>query len=307
MNMLQMKYALEVARCGSINKAAENLLVNQPNLSRSIKELESSLGVKLFVRNPKGMSPTPEGETFLVYANNILNQVYEVEAIFKSNMPGKKKFSASVPRAGYISEAFVNFSLALNREKSAEIIYTETNARKTIKNVYESGYRLGIIRYAENLDSYYKKLLSEKELSYEVAAEFNYVLIVSRKSPLAEKKSVSYSDTENFIELAHADPFVPSSAGERKKPESEKKPNRRIYVYERAGRLELISKNPQAFIWDSPVSRETAERYGLAQIPCSDSGRSCKDVIIRKKTYRLTQLDRIFLEELRKSKKNVFD
>ena len=47
MNMLQMKYALEVARCGSINKAAENLLVNQPNLSRSIKELESSLGVKL--------------------------------------------------------------------------------------------------------------------------------------------------------------------------------------------------------------------------------------------------------------------
>lgn len=307
MNMLQMKYALEVARCGSINKAAENLLVNQPNLSRSIKELESSLGVKLFVRNPKGMSPTPEGETFLVYANNILNQVYEVEAIFKSNMPGKKKFSASVPRAEYISEAFVKFSLAVNREKSAEIIYTETNARQTIRNVYEAGYRIGIIRYAENLDTYYRKLLTEKELSYEVAAEFNYVLIVSIKSPLAEKKSVSYEDVKNYIEIAHADPFVPSSAtSERKKPEDETKSSRRIYVYERAGRLELISKNPQAFIWDSPVSHETAERYGLVQIPCSDSARSCKDVIIRKKTYRLTQLDRIFLEELRKSKKNVF-
>ena len=64
MNMLQMKYALEVARCGSINKAAENLLVNQPNLSRSIKELESSLGVKLFVRNPRECHPHPKGRLF---------------------------------------------------------------------------------------------------------------------------------------------------------------------------------------------------------------------------------------------------
>ena len=71
MNILHMKYALEVAKCGSINKAAEVLLMNQPNLSRAIKELEASLGVEIFTRSAKGMVPTPEGETFLGYANKI--------------------------------------------------------------------------------------------------------------------------------------------------------------------------------------------------------------------------------------------
>ena len=78
-----MKYAVEVAKYGSINKAAEMLLMNQPNLSRSIKDLERSLGVKIFVRSTKGMVPTPEGETFLHYANSILKQVDEIEGIFK--------------------------------------------------------------------------------------------------------------------------------------------------------------------------------------------------------------------------------
>ena len=78
-----MKYAVEVAKYGSINKAAEMLLMNQPNLSRSIKDLERSLGVKIFVRSTKGIVPTPEGETFLHYANSILKQVDEIEGIFK--------------------------------------------------------------------------------------------------------------------------------------------------------------------------------------------------------------------------------
>lgn len=78
-----MKYAVEVAKYGSINKAAEMLLMIQPNLSRSIKDLERSLGVKIFVRSTKGIVPTPEGETFLHYANSILKQVDEIEGIFK--------------------------------------------------------------------------------------------------------------------------------------------------------------------------------------------------------------------------------
>lgn len=306
MNLLQMKYAVEVARCGSINKAAENLLINQPNLSRSIKELESSLGVKLFLRNSKGMTLTPEGETFLVYANNILSQTYEVETLFKSNMPGKKRFSASVPRAEYISDAFARFSVNFNREKSAEIIYNETNAQKTIKNVYESGYRIGVIRYAENLDGYYKKLFREKDFLFDVLAEFQYVLIASRNSPLARGKSVSFADTESFIELTHADPFVPSSEAENGKLQFGKRPGRHIYIHERAGRLEVLSENRETFIWDSPVSRETLERFGLVQLPCSDSGRICRDVIITKRSYRFTELDMAFINELRKSKDRVF-
>lgn len=72
MNILHMKYAVEIAKVGSINKASETLLMAQPNLSRSIKELEADLGITIFDRTSKGMLLTPEGEEFIGYAKNIL-------------------------------------------------------------------------------------------------------------------------------------------------------------------------------------------------------------------------------------------
>lgn len=68
MNILHLKYAVEVANAGSISKAAEVLYMNQPNLSRAIKELEDSLGITIFDRTAKGMLVTPDGREFLSYA-----------------------------------------------------------------------------------------------------------------------------------------------------------------------------------------------------------------------------------------------
>ena len=79
MNILHMKYAVEVAKVGSLNKAAETLLIAAPNVSRSIKELEADIGISIFERTTKGMELTPEGEEFINYAKGILNQIDEVE------------------------------------------------------------------------------------------------------------------------------------------------------------------------------------------------------------------------------------
>ena len=65
MNILHMKYAVEVAKLGSLNKAAENLMIATPNISRSIKELEADLGITIFQRSAKGVVLTPDGEEFL--------------------------------------------------------------------------------------------------------------------------------------------------------------------------------------------------------------------------------------------------
>ena len=70
-----MKYAVEVARLGSLSKAAETLIIAQPNISRSIKDLEADLGITIFNRSAKGMVLTPEGEEFINYAQNILKQI----------------------------------------------------------------------------------------------------------------------------------------------------------------------------------------------------------------------------------------
>ena len=82
MNLVHLKYAVEVAETGSINKASEKLYVSQPNLSRAIKELEASLGVTIFDRSAKGMVLTPDGEVFVRYARSILRQVDAIEEVF---------------------------------------------------------------------------------------------------------------------------------------------------------------------------------------------------------------------------------
>ena len=97
MNLLYMKYAIEVAACGSVNKAAEKLYLDQPNLSRAIKDLESSLGVALFERSTRGMKLTQDGEIFLKYAKTILAQVDRGKSIFPSPDLGPVTFLLLFP------------------------------------------------------------------------------------------------------------------------------------------------------------------------------------------------------------------
>ena len=106
MNILYLKDALEVAKTGSINKAAENLYMAQPKHSRAIKELESSLDIVIFDRTSKGMVPTPDGEKLLHYGKKLLREMDEIENMFKGGHSDRQSFSISVPRACYISYAF---------------------------------------------------------------------------------------------------------------------------------------------------------------------------------------------------------
>ena len=71
MNILHIKYAVEVARLGSVSKATETLFTAQPNISRSIRELENDLGIEIFSRSAKGMVLTPDGEVFINYAREL--------------------------------------------------------------------------------------------------------------------------------------------------------------------------------------------------------------------------------------------
>ena len=91
-----MKYAIEVAKAGSLNKAAQVLMIATPNISRSIKELESDLGITIFERNASGVKLTPEGDEFMGFANEILSQISRVEKYYKDGVPHKRTFSISV-------------------------------------------------------------------------------------------------------------------------------------------------------------------------------------------------------------------
>ena len=307
MNLMHIKYAVEVANEGSINKAAEKLYVGQPNLSRAIKELEASLGVKIFERSAKGMGLTSDGETFIRYAKTILRQVDEVESIFNGSGSVKKRFSISVPRASYISDAFARFSHSLTNEAEAEIIYKETNSLRAIKNILHEDYKLGIIRYAENYDKYFKTMLDEKDMQYEMITEFSYVLAMSRDNPLASAEKITFDALKDYIEIAHADPYVPSlPLSQVRKEELPDNIGRRIFVFERASQFELLSENPETFMWVSPIPQKLLDRYDLVQIPCEENKKIYKDILIYKRDYKLTVLDKAFIDELCKSKRETF-
>ena len=209
MNLLHMKYAVEIAETNSLNKAAERLYVGQSALSRAVKELETSLGVTLFERSAKGMTLTPDGEVFVGYARGVLNQVDNIENIFRKKANVKRRFSLSAPRSSYICDAFSSFSKVISDYGDIEVFYRETNSMNTVKDVVQDDFRLGIVRYASEFDRYYKSMLEEKGLAYEFVSEFGYVLLVGVKSPLAQKSNISFDDLKDYIELLHGDPFVP--------------------------------------------------------------------------------------------------
>ena len=293
-----MKYAVEVAKVGSLNKAAETLLIAAPNISRSIKELEADIGISIFERTTKGMELTPEGEEFINYAKGILNQIDEVESFYKKGSAKKQRFSISVPRACYISEAFSQFSKSLSKEP-AEIFYKETNSQRTIRNILEHDYKLGIIRYAENYDKYFKAMLEEKGFCYELVTEFTYLLIMSADSPLAKKEEISFDDLADYIEIAHADPYVPSlPLSKVVKEELPDNIDRRIYIFERASQFDLLSENHETFMWVSPASEKILSRYDLVQRRCIENRKIYKDVLIYREGYKFSKLDKIFITEL---------
>ena len=299
MNIMHLKYAVEVAREGSINKAADQLLMGQPNLSRAIKELESSLGITIFDRSSKGMIVTPEGEEFLRYAEKILTQIDEVESIYKKRHVPKQRFSISVPRASYISLAFSRFSKSIRKDMAAEIFYKETNSMRAIDNIIYSDYKMGIIRYGSGFDKYFKDMLDEKNLLYETVTDFSYVLIMNSKSPLLKKDEIHFNDLVSYTEIAHADPYVPSLPfSEVKKEELPDDIEKRIFVFERASQFELLSENSDTFMWVSPVPEKLLKRYDLVQVKCTDNKRVYKDVLIYRNNYHFSDLDKQFVNEL---------
>ena len=302
MNILHLKYAVCIAENGSINKAAEELHVAQPNLSRVIREMEADLGIQFFRRSSKGMKLTPDGELFVRQAQKILEQVDEMESLYKERKAGKQRFSVSAPRASYISEAFAAFSRSLGKEE-AEIFYHETNALQAVKNILEVGYNLGIIRYAAGYDRYFRQMLGEKGLKSELIAEFRYVLAMREDCPLAALESIHFSDLKQYIQIAHADPYVPSLPLSAVRDEELPQTPRRIFVFERGSQMDLLSENPETFMWVSPLPQRLLRQLRLVQRECAENQRVYRDMLIHRQDYPLTELDKRFITELIRSKR----
>lgn len=305
MTVTQLRYAITVAKAGSINRAAQELLIAQPNLSRAIRELERTLGFSLFERSSQGMRPTAEGKAFLSDAQALLDQFDALEAKYTGGS-GKNRFSISVPRASYISDAFTRFSDRL-KEGGTELFYNETNARAAVENIQKNGYDLGIIRYADEYEPNFRAFLEENRLTGETLVSFSFGLIMSRRNPLADKQTLVLADLSGLTEIAHADHFVPNlDPDEVMKRELLPTDGRRVFVCERASQFELLGNDPSTYMWVSPIPEQVLARYQLVQRQCTDNHRIYHDILIYRRDHVPGTLERMFIQELYENRDRFF-
>lgn len=79
MTLQQLRYVTMVAETGTITEAANRLYISQPSLTNAIHELEKEMNIVIFNRTNKGISLSREGEDFLGYARQILEQAAILE------------------------------------------------------------------------------------------------------------------------------------------------------------------------------------------------------------------------------------
>ena len=304
-NILHLKYAVEVEKTGSISKAAENLYMGQPHLSKAIRELEDSLGILIFNRTSKGVIPTEKGLEFLAFAKHILSQIEEMEERYKPSAEQRQRFNISVPRAGYISYAFTEFVNNLDGNKGIDLHYRETNAIRAVRNVADCINNLAIIRFRTIYERIFIDTIKEKELEYRPILEFENLVIMSNRHPLAKADVIDHTKLSNYIRITHGDTPVPTLPLTKNPIVKEGELSRRIEVYERGSELELLCRIPITYMFSSPEPKETLERFSLVQKKCVRPDNVCKDILIYRKGYNFSQYDELFVNLLNKTIRTV--
>jgi DNA-binding transcriptional LysR family regulator len=306
MNTQHFKYAVEVERTSSITQAAENLYMGQPNLSKAIKELEDSIGYAIFERTSKGVTPTQKGREFLAYARNILHQIEKIESLSDTALTNAQNFNISIPRGSYIADAITRFVAELDDSKGINVNVHETNSFQVINNIIDGPFNTGIIRYQAEYENYFYDYLNEKQLRSEPLWEFDLLALMSVNHPLATKEIIEYEELREYTEIEHGDTIIPYlMQGSGIKASITENTAKHIYIYERCNQYDMLSTIPTTFMWVSPIPDKWLTRYNLLQRKCKAVGHHYKDVFIYLKDYKLTALDRKFIDKLSEAKNEI--
>ena len=127
MTLKQLKYAVTVAKTGNITEAAKQLFIAQPSLTSAIKDLEKEYNITIFYRSNKGIEITPEGDEFLGYARQLLEQANLIEERYTGVNRGKQRFCVSAQHYSFVVEAFVE----LLKKYGAEMNNTHYSKEKS--------------------------------------------------------------------------------------------------------------------------------------------------------------------------------
>ena len=184
MKLEQLVHVVEVANTQSISKAASNLLLSQPGLSASIKQLEYELGTELFVRSKKGVELTAVGSSFVIYAKRVLEQVDAMEALCKEqSKPVCPTLSVAACHFRFASAA-VAMLLKKHRNDGARFVVRNGVSSDCIDWVADGVCDIGLVYYKADEEKEFKKLMQLKQLRYEIIHQAEVQVTIGRGHPL---------------------------------------------------------------------------------------------------------------------------
>lgn len=197
MTLNQLLYVVEVSKTKSINAAARALYISQSGVSTAIMELEEELGITIFHRSNRGIRITKEGEDFVRYANNILQQVQALEEKYVGAEKQKQHFTVVMHHSTFAARAFADVVREFGFSDYEYAIY-ETETKRVLDQVSQGKSELGILYISTFNQDYYEKVFKEKDLEYHTIAEYDVYAYVREKHPLAGESEIELSQLEKY-------------------------------------------------------------------------------------------------------------
>lgn len=197
MTLAQLRYAITVSDAKSMNQAAKELFISQPSLSAAVKDLEEEIGVELFRRTNRGISLTPEGEEFIGYARQVVEQYQLIESKYIQKEKVKKKFSVSMQHYTFAVNAFVEMVKQFGMDEY-EFAVNETKTYEVIEDVKNFKSEIGILYLNDFNRKVLMKLFSEYNLEFHEILQCGIYVYMWKGHPLAHQKEITLAELEEY-------------------------------------------------------------------------------------------------------------
>lgn len=294
MKLQNLSYVIEIARCGSINKAAQNLYLSQPNLSNSMKALEREIGFSIFTRNNTGVTPTPEGVVFLESAQRILAEIDKIKHI-----PSLFQTYEDLSITATYSYLFMKIFLAYQRKFPVQDIrdtFKETGLKQTFIDLLEQKYRICIFYCFENRRDYHQNRAEQYNLDMTPLYEGVPVeVLISTFSPFANKKALTFEDIKNQHFIIYEDFNHEDWLGILDIPKNQQVTK----IFDRSGLRETI-RNSDAIAIIKKGSIDTHSDHGCLTLPIADACPKLDIYMLKQKNYQLSSRENQFIQFFKK-------
>lgn len=197
MTLSQLRYAITVSDAKSMNEAAKRLFISQPSLSSSIKDLEEETGIDIFRRTNRGISLTPDGEEFIGYARQVVEQYQLIEARYIQKEEVKKKFSVSMQHYTFAVNAFVEMVKQFGMDEYEFAIH-ETKTNDVIEDVRNFRSEIGILYINDFNRKVLSKIFKDNNLEFHELLPCKIYVYLWKGHPLASKSEIALEELSEY-------------------------------------------------------------------------------------------------------------